>query len=105
MVRDQNNLPAVGKNERGCLPIFHVEIVGHWKKAVNSKTFEPARTVRMVYKGLPNIIATKEVKKDYFRNLLKKKEQPTETQINTFSIVSYTLLHHLGYEVKPSEKI
>jgi hypothetical protein len=90
------NLKYIKPNARGCMPIFWIEIKGHYRKTLNSKKFEPAITLKMVYKGPAEITATEELKKDFFKKVSKK--PVSDTIFNTFKIVNFTLIKHLGYE-------
>ncbi|QCW20355.1 hypothetical protein [Flavobacterium phage FPSV-S1] len=91
---------SITKDSRGCLPIFYVEVSAHWRKSLNTKKFEATATVKLVYKGLPNIAATKKLKKDFFRYHNDGKKV-SDITLGTFVITEYKILAHLGYERQP----
>ncbi len=93
------NFNNITVNNRGCLPIFYVEITAHWRTTYNSQRFDPKVNLKMVYKGLPKIQVTEKLKKDFFKNHFNDPKKVSDTINKTFAITEYKLLKFLGYEL------
>lgn len=95
-MEDINQITA---SDKGCLPIFYVQITAHWRTSYNSKRFEPKATHKIVYKGLPKIQVTEKLKRTFFKEHFNDSKKVTDTINNTFAITEYKLLKFLGHEL------
>lgn len=100
---NHEDLKKITLNERGCRPIFYMAVRAKWINKKGSKTFEPEAVQTLVYKGLPKDIEIKFCKdlKERFLRDHPQANKNNEAQYNSFEVVSWELLVHLGYEVEP----